>query len=113
MEEDQPEAVIDCRPDRQVGELGNPPGEEPTVIHRWREARPLVQKRLAERGAARLFEVDGGSPVREPERAAEDPGIGQMPSDQRRVVAERAGAREHVRLGAPWRRLAVLERELE
>src|SRR5262249_59187934 len=63
--------------------------------------------------AARLFVVDGWSPVREPKRSAEDPWIWQVPSDQRRVVTERPGAREHGRLSAPLRFLAVLERELE
>src|SRR5262249_59602999 len=78
-----------------------------------REARPLVPERLTERVASRLFVVDGWPPVREPERSAEDSRIWQVPSDQRRVVTERPSAREHGRLSAPLRFLAVLECELE
>src|SRR5947207_13330262 len=46
VEKDKPEAVVDCGADRQVGELGNPLGEEPTAIRWWREACPLVPERL-------------------------------------------------------------------
>src|SRR5215471_21010362 len=111
MKKDKPEAVIAGGADRQVGELGNPPGKEPTDIQRRREACPLVPERRVERVATRLFVRNGRSPVRDPERAAEDSRIWQLPSDHRRVIAQRSRAREHVRLSAPRSSLSVAERE--
>src|SRR5262249_3175575 len=87
--------------------------EEPPAVRRGREARPLAPERSPDRGAPRLFVVDGRSPVGGPERGAEKPRIRQEPSAPRRGAAAPPRAGGLLRRGGRQRWWAVPERQLE